>query len=59
MIAKNNDPHNLGSLVRALLSARLVDELKLLVNPHIEGTGDRLFSEKVLSLRKCSSLIKV
>ena len=50
-----------GSLVRTLLSARLVDELKLLVNPHIAGTGDHLFSESVtisLELKKMQQLDK-
>jgi dihydrofolate reductase len=50
-----------GSLVRTLLSAGLVDELKLLANPHIAGTGDRLFSESVtisLELKKMRQLDK-
>ena len=33
-----------GMLVKQLLKAGLVDELKLLVQPHIMGTGQQLFS---------------
>jgi dihydrofolate reductase len=50
-----------GSLVKTLLSARLVDELKLLVNPHITGTGNRLFSESIniaLELKDIEQLAK-
>jgi dihydrofolate reductase len=34
-----------GSLVAALIKAGLVDEVKLLVQPHIMGTGERFFAE--------------
>lgn len=36
-----------ASLVRPLMEAGLVDELKLLVNPYIVGHGARLFSEEI------------
>ncbi len=36
-----------GSLIRPLLEAGLVDELKLLVNPAIVGEGERLFPEEI------------
>src|ERR1019366_7642614 len=36
-----------GSLVKPLLEAGLVDELKLLVNPAIVGKGERLFPEGI------------
>jgi dihydrofolate reductase len=36
-----------GSLVKPLLEAGLVDELKLLVNPAIIGKGERLFPEGI------------
>jgi dihydrofolate reductase len=60
---KNEEPGNIlvqgsGELVRALLAAGLVDELKLLVNPHISGSGARLFENassaglKLISLQQ-------
>ena len=36
-----------SSLIRPLLEAGLVDELKLLINPSIVGNGERLFFEDV------------
>ena len=36
-----------GSLVKPLLEARLVDEMRLLITPAIIGEGKRLFSEKI------------
>jgi len=48
-----------GQLVAALLQAGLVDELKLLVQPHMMGTGTRLLKEGAnipLKLRSISEL---
>lgn len=36
-----------GSLVKPLLEAGLVDEMKLLINPAIIGEGERLFPEGI------------
>jgi dihydrofolate reductase len=36
-----------ASLIKPLLEAGLVDELKLLINPAIIGDGERLFSEEI------------
>jgi dihydrofolate reductase len=36
-----------ATLVKSLLGAGLVDELKLLVNPYIAGTGRRVFSDEI------------
>jgi dihydrofolate reductase len=36
-----------SSLVKPLLEAGLVDELRLLINPYIMGDGARLFSEEI------------
>jgi dihydrofolate reductase len=48
-----------GTLVRAMLADRLVDELHLLVYPLTRGSGPRLFTEDVppgtLSLAACES----
>jgi dihydrofolate reductase len=38
-----------GSLVKPLLEARLVDELRLLITPAIIAGGERLFSEKIVT----------
>ncbi|WP_448702878.1 dihydrofolate reductase family protein [Mucilaginibacter sp. AW1-3] len=38
-----------GSLVKPLLEAGLVDELRLLINPAIIGEGERLFPEGIAS----------
>jgi len=39
-----------GSLVKPLLEARLVDEMRLLITPAIIGEGKRLFSEKIAAM---------
>jgi dihydrofolate reductase len=36
-----------GSLLKPLLEARLVDEVRLLINPAIVGSGQRLFPERI------------
>lgn len=36
-----------ASLVKPLLEAGLVDELKLLINPYISGKGERLLSDEI------------
>ena len=36
-----------SNLVKPLMEAGLVDELKLLVNPYIMGNGDRLFLDEI------------
>jgi dihydrofolate reductase len=38
-----------GSLVKPLLEARLVDEMRLLITPAVIATGKRLFSEKIIA----------
>ena len=38
-----------GTLLKQLLEAGLVDELKLLITPVIVGEGERLFSEKIVA----------
>jgi dihydrofolate reductase len=45
-----------GRLVRQLLEAGLVDELKLLVQPHIMGSGQRLFPEAMNIGLQCSQV---
>jgi dihydrofolate reductase len=46
-----------GVLITALLAARLIDELLLLIHPFTLGTGRRLFAEGTrarLTLNACS-----
>ena len=38
-----------GSLVKPLLEARLVNEIRLLITPAVIGAGKRLFSEKIIA----------
>jgi len=50
-----------SSLLKSLLEAGLVNELKLLINPSIVGNGERLFFEDVnsnLQLMDCKQLDK-
>lgn len=48
-----------GQLVQALLQAGLIDELKLLVQPHIMGTGIRLFNQDINQMLKLESIDKL
>jgi len=45
-----------ATLVRALLEAKLVDELKLMIHPHIAGTGKRLFEDAPSVGLECISI---
>lgn len=50
-----------GSLIKPLLEAGLVDELRLLVNPAVVGSGERSFREKIdckLEFSACRSFDK-
>ena len=50
-----------STLVKPLLEAGLVDELKLLINPSIVGSGERLFFDEIncnLQLSECKQLEK-